>query len=346
MAGSFEDFLLYINAEEPDHPEKITILFLSYCTKNFPEMNLSLYRHEYKPEFQTLLSGKNSLPKELNKNLKKLDRGSYQIENKILVPIPDHRDLVRFIVLINTAQTDFDEELFILLRAFSNYMKSLYSQIARTSSDQILHHANLISQVTHDFTSFLNQVDRQSLTLARKSYAENMLKQLLFYIRDFDLEFCSVPLSEYIEGVVSEIKQPSAGRISVRGADTIATISIDVELFSKALLNIIDNAIDASPDNIGTITLEIFRLPQESPFITNDWIVFKISDSGCGIHADYLSMVKNPFFTTRKMEEHCGLGLSIAEKIINAHQGIIDIKKNETGPGTTALIYLPEITPK
>ena len=67
-----------------------------------------------------------------------------------------------------------------------------------------------------------------------------------------------------------------------------------------------------------------------------------IFDSGFPETALAFSLLsKNPFFTTRKLEGHCGLGIPIAEKIIKAHNGSLKIVNIEKGRGTEAIIYLP-----
>jgi signal transduction histidine kinase len=64
----------------------------------------------------------------------------------------------------------------------------------------------------------------------------------------------------------------------------------------------------------------------------------EIKDNGCGIDEEDMPHIFNPFFTRKNYGT--GLGLSLVKKIIDIHQGTIDIssKMNE---GTTVLIVLP-----
>ena len=64
----------------------------------------------------------------------------------------------------------------------------------------------------------------------------------------------------------------------------------------------------------------------------------RLRDNGCGIPADKIERIFNPFFTTK--EKGTGLGMAISKKIVEAHDGSIDVV-SEAGRGTEFKITLP-----
>ncbi|MEM9897727.1 MAG: sensor histidine kinase [Bacteroidota bacterium] len=95
--------------------------------------------------------------------------------------------------------------------------------------------------------------------------------------------------------------------------------------------NIIDNAIDASPQK-GKIQI-ITKLDKDQARIS-------FIDNGPGIPKDIQEKIFDPFFTTKAVGEGTGLGLDVVQKVIN-HQHLGSIKL-ETEPGRTAfLISIP-----
>lgn len=70
-------------------------------------------------------------------------------------------------------------------------------------------------------------------------------------------------------------------------------------------------------------------------------IIIRIADTGRGIPPENLPDLFNPFFTTK--EGKSGLGLCIAQKIIERHRGHIRIE-SKTGEGTVVMIYLPVLS--
>lgn len=74
-----------------------------------------------------------------------------------------------------------------------------------------------------------------------------------------------------------------------------------------------------------------------------DEIMIEIADTGCGISADQLNRIFEPFYTTKEVGKGTGLGLSIAYDIIKQHGGEISATC-EPGRGTTFLIRLPVIS--
>jgi two-component system, NtrC family, sensor kinase len=94
--------------------------------------------------------------------------------------------------------------------------------------------------------------------------------------------------------------------------------------------NLIHNALQAM-ENQGCLTLEVRQ---------NDCIIeVKIADSGRGIPPEIQAKIFQPFFTTKPPGEGSGLGLDIAKKIVNKHQGKISV---ESKPGkTTFTVSLP-----
>ena len=85
---------------------------------------------------------------------------------------------------------------------------------------------------------------------------------------------------------------------------------------NQIFLNLIKNASDAI-DNEGTIDISTSH--------EGDSVVVRVSDTGCGIPADVLTKIRDPFFTTKEVGKGTGLGLSIVEKIINSHHGQLEI---------------------
>ena len=104
------------------------------------------------------------------------------------------------------------------------------------------------------------------------------------------------------------------------------------EQLNQVWTNLIHNAVQAM-DNKGDLKIEVAQ--------ENEHIVVSITDSGKGIPPEIKDKIFQPFFTTKGAGEGSGLGLDIVCKIIDKHQGKIDV---ESEPGcTTFRVLLPTI---
>jgi signal transduction histidine kinase len=111
----------------------------------------------------------------------------------------------------------------------------------------------------------------------------------------------------------------------------IGKITIDPELFYRALLNIIVNGIQAMPDG--------GRLIVQTSIVRKDGsIAISITDTGVGMSEETAAKVFKPFFTDK--HKGTGLGLAISKNIIDQHHGSIAVVSRE-GKGTTFTITLP-----
>ncbi len=105
----------------------------------------------------------------------------------------------------------------------------------------------------------------------------------------------------------------------------------------QVFLNLILNAIQAMPEG-GRITAATGEWrPSPSPRARR-WIHIRIADTGPGIPHEQLRTVFDPFFTTKR--EGTGLGLAICHRIVEQHEGEIELLST-VGEGTTASIRLP-----
>ena len=100
---------------------------------------------------------------------------------------------------------------------------------------------------------------------------------------------------------------------------------------NQVFMNILDNAQDAMGDN-GTLTINAFREHQK--------VRIEFIDNGKGIPQENLKKVFDPFFTTKAVGKGTGLGMSISYRVINDHNGTINVE-SEVGKGTKFIIVLP-----
>ena len=114
--------------------------------------------------------------------------------------------------------------------------------------------------------------------------------------------------------------------------EAIPHIHGDVDKLRIAFENLVINACEAMEETGGTLTLRMNR--------TIDVVRIEIQDTGCGINAEGLRNVFKPLYSTKGDRGGTGLGMWIAQQIINEHRGQIGIR-SKPGVGTTIYIELP-----
>jgi PAS domain S-box-containing protein len=100
---------------------------------------------------------------------------------------------------------------------------------------------------------------------------------------------------------------------------------------NQVWMNLVHNALQAM-EYKGTLTIALDKQDNQ--------VLIRIMDTGKGIPAEILPKIFRPFFTTKRAGEGSGLGLDIVKKIIDKHQGKIEVA-SEVGKGTTFSIWLP-----
>lgn len=161
-----------------------------------------------------------------------------------------------------------------------------------------------------------------------------LVSQVLDYARPLQPHFEQIDLLALLKDIQQHVladeytNRPNI-EISIETSLQHAWISLDQHLFKSALLNLIVNAIQAMPEG-GKLTLSVKQK-------RND-IVLSVSDTGIGIHPDNLGKLFSPFFTTKP--EGNGFGLAEVHKVIQAHEGSVDVV-SMVGKGTTFIIKLP-----
>ena len=142
-----------------------------------------------------------------------------------------------------------------------------------------------------------------------------------------------------------------AGRvaITVDATPNLPPISLDRTLFSRALTNVIENALHAMPGG-GRLVIAASRTPgglssappgagATAPFATsNGHVKVEISDTGIGMDREAVGRIFEPYFSTKATGT--GLGLTIAKRNVELNGGTIEVR-SQRGVGTTVTITLP-----
>jgi signal transduction histidine kinase len=163
------------------------------------------------------------------------------------------------------------------------------------------------------------------------------LSDLLVFSRDFALHVDPCLLDGLLRELTEEVREIAAARqVSVRyqGEERQATFLLDRIKFKQALLNLLTNALDASPPS-SQVTV-VLRKEGEGVHVA-------VSDQGSGVPEADWEQLFSPFFSTK--EKGTGLGLTFAQKIVELHGGTLTAYNNPEG-GATFLVELPVLPPE
>lgn len=154
-----------------------------------------------------------------------------------------------------------------------------------------------------------------------------LMEELLEYGKPFRGELYLVSMEEMVARSVracmpaAEVAQV---KLESKVEDPLPKIRIDRRRLSKVFVNLIENAIQHSPQK-GAVTIEAHRVNDGN----HEWVECAIRDRGNGIAAEDLPKIFEPFFSKRR--GGTGLGLAIAQRIMQEHGGKLLAGNNPEG---------------
>jgi len=155
----------------------------------------------------------------------------------------------------------------------------------------------------------------QSLTEIKTQLArlDDLLQDYLSLARVATIERTPQDLGVAVQAWAQEwqaLATPQGVRLRLEGMEHLGTVSLHASTLRRALLNLVQNALEAMPQG-GTLTL--------SGSGTATQVQLQVRDTGSGIPATQLPHIFEPLYTTK--QEGTGLGLYIMQEIVAAHGG-------------------------
>jgi len=271
-------------------------------------------------------------------------RSRIKFEKYFLFPIFDNTDFLRFIVVFSELPHQYKEDVQFFLSILQRVVGILFSHRDTLQKNSHEYTADLLSHMTHDINSLIAIIQEQnsiSTAVSKKiSYMERLNQDLLFYLRDLEFAPVRINSEKVFRAILSEIQISNKIDIIHFIEKTDLDLFVDVELLDLALNKIIENAIRSAQLNGKKIQIKTQTIRSHPLSNHRFWLSILICDNGPGIPNDFIDRLKRPFFTTFKAHGHSGFGLSIAEKIIHVHKGIMNIKNLSDG-GAQVEILLP-----
>ncbi|MFO8008494.1 MAG: ATP-binding protein [Candidatus Brocadiia bacterium] len=163
---------------------------------------------------------------------------------------------------------------------------------------------------------------------------EKVVNNLLHYARQYKPRLVPCELEEVIRKTIESIRAHLDRKrieVSIVRSPAECRADADPEMLQQVFRNILLNSVDASTE--GSHLQVGLRMPGDPPQVA---VTFR--DQGEGIEPDRLERIFEPFFTSK--HNGVGLGLSVSKKIVDAHEGCIEVE-SEPGAGTTFTVVLP-----
>ncbi len=172
---------------------------------------------------------------------------------------------------------------------------------------------------------------------------KDMVLEILYYAKSRALKYQLVDVNQFTESIkdtVEPIAEKNNIELKVNIAPSLGEMEIDSTWVKAALVNFIENAIDACTYDRSKSEHHVnFSVSKVRP----DRLCFEINDNGMGMDQETKEKMFTLFFTS-KGSQGTGLGLFIANRVITQHGGSIEVESNPK-EGSWFQICLPRKQP-
>ncbi|MEK6560540.1 MAG: XrtA/PEP-CTERM system histidine kinase PrsK, partial [Nitrospirota bacterium] len=165
------------------------------------------------------------------------------------------------------------------------------------------------------------------------SKMNGMISNLTALSKGIRISPACLNLNNLVEETLSALNGNVSGKVIINPGE-IPSINADGEQLQKVLLNLLLNAIEATPKDNFDKKIEVHT------FMKNGDVILSVSDHGCGMTPEFIkTSLFKPFSSSKS--NGLGIGLFQCKKIVEAHSGCIEVN-SEVGKGSEFRVILPK----
>ncbi|MEO1009015.1 MAG: ATP-binding protein [Planctomycetota bacterium] len=291
-----------------------------------------------------------------------------RIRSAICVPV-QHRTTTFGAIYIDTSAADqtFDDEQLRLLNAVGQQagiaLANLRLHHDKLHAERLAAMGETVASLSHSIKNILQGLsggadlvemglNRDDLGIASQGWdilrrnldrIVQLTTNMLAFSRQRQVELELTSLGTLLDDCAQLLATPCEQRgvaLLVDAGDDIPPVPIDPSLIHQAVMNLLTNALEAVPDETGSITVRVdYHEPDSRGPRTPGAAEIVVVDNGPGIPPERHAAVFEPFHTT-KGTRGTGLGLAVTKRIIEDHGGHIRIESQD-GQGTAFRVVLP-----
>ncbi len=276
---------------------------------------------------------------------------------------PTRTGRLYFSPLVRSRQSQ-QEQVAVVYGIDTSEQRALEEQVAQSQKMQAV--GQLAGGIAHDFNNMLTAIIGFSdLLLARHrasdpafkdimnikqnaNRAAGLVRQLLAFSRRQTMRPRVLLLTDVLEDLVMLLGRLLGEKINLRvvhGRD-LWLVKADQNQLEQVIINLAVNARDAMPDG-GELTIRTANVSERdslrlasSGLKPGEYLMCEVSDTGCGMSADIIEKIFEPFFSTKEVGKGTGLGLSMVYGIVKQTGGHITVE-SQPDAGSIFRIYLP-----
>jgi PAS domain S-box-containing protein len=195
----------------------------------------------------------------------------------------------------------------------------------------------------------------EMMTAVRR--ADSVISGLLDFSAPKDLNLHETDINTVVRHALNFVKHElmrAHVRLVTHFAEDLPPCRLDHNKIEQVLINLFTNAHQAMAEG-GTLTVSTFQKTLEADEVTTDAgnrsgirfrhgdkaVAIQVKDSGSGIPEEILGRIYEPFFTTKPTGKGTGLGLTVAQKIVELHAGRMTLHNDAAGGAVATILFKP-----
>jgi two-component system cell cycle sensor histidine kinase/response regulator CckA len=178
--------------------------------------------------------------------------------------------------------------------------------------------------------------------------AARFVRQLLLFSRKQVIQVKRLDLNQVLHNLAQLLSRLLGEDILMELSceEQLPAVEADLGMIEQVIMNLAVNARDAMPQggrlrlvtsSLSVDEAEAARRGAPRPGL---YVCLEVTDTGCGMDAQTLARIFEPFFSTKETGKGTGLGLATVYGIVKKHQGWIEVT-SKPGAGSTFKVYLP-----